>query len=61
MRTSSIHCERILALIDACLDEMGDHGDESSVAVAPSARGEITNAPGASTPVKAGHEGGLAS
>jgi hypothetical protein len=33
MRTGSVHCDRIIALIDACLEELGvvtDDGDGSA-------------------------------
>jgi hypothetical protein len=47
MRTGSVHCDRIIALIDACLEELGvavDDGDGGP----------------ASNPAAADHEGGSA-
>jgi len=45
MRTGSVHCDRIIALIDACLEELGaaiDDGDGGA----------------ASNPTAVDHEGG---
>jgi hypothetical protein len=47
MRTGSVHCDRIIALIDACLEELGVAVDD-------------TDGGGASNPAAADHEGGSA-
>jgi hypothetical protein len=48
MRTSSVHCDRIIALIDACLDELGE------------GNARVDGCTVTSTPVEVepGHEGG---
>jgi hypothetical protein len=50
MRSSSVHCDRIIALIDACLDELAQEG------------ARIDGYTVTSTAVEAepGHEGGSA-